>query len=31
MFTKADVQDTVVHRIDKIKIKAVKITGWQKC
>jgi Domain of unknown function (DUF4340) len=29
-FQKADIQDTVVHRIDKAKIKAVKITGWQE-
>jgi hypothetical protein len=29
-FQKADVQDTVVHRIDKAKVKAVKITGWQE-
>jgi hypothetical protein len=29
-FQKADVQDMVVHRIDKTKIKAVKITGWQE-
>ncbi|HEX3152461.1 MAG TPA: DUF4340 domain-containing protein [Gemmataceae bacterium] len=29
-FQKADVQDTVVQRIDKTKIKAVKITGWQE-
>jgi hypothetical protein len=29
-FLKADVQDTIVHRIDKTKIKAVKITGWQE-
>jgi hypothetical protein len=29
-FQKADVQDTVVHRIDKTKVKAVKITGWQE-
>jgi hypothetical protein len=27
---KADVQDMVVHRIDKLKIKAVKITDWQE-
>ncbi len=27
---KADVQDMVVHRIDKVKIKEVKITGWQE-
>jgi hypothetical protein len=30
LFQKADVQDTVVHRIDKTKVKAVKITGWQE-
>ncbi|MBO0699711.1 MAG: DUF4340 domain-containing protein [Zavarzinella sp.] len=30
LFQKADVQDTVVHRIDKAKVKAVKITGWQE-
>jgi Domain of unknown function (DUF4340) len=29
-FQKADLLDTVVHRIDKAKIKAVKITGWQE-
>jgi len=29
-FQKADVLDTVVHRIDKAKLKAVKITGWQE-
>src|SRR5262245_21880498 len=29
-FQKADIQDTVVHRIDKAKVKAVKITGWQE-
>ena len=29
-FQKADVQDTVVHRIDKAQVKAVKITGWQE-
>jgi hypothetical protein len=29
-FQKADVQDTVVHRIDKAKIKEVMITGWQE-
>jgi hypothetical protein len=29
-FAKADVQDMVVHRIDKVKIKAVKITDWQE-
>jgi hypothetical protein len=29
-FQKADVQDTVVHRIDKAKVNAVKITGWQE-
>ena len=28
LFQKADVQDTVVHRIDKTKIKGVKLTGW---
>jgi len=27
---KADIQDTVVHRIDKAKVKAVKITAWQE-
>lgn len=26
---KADVQDTVIHRIDQTKIKSVKIKGWQ--
>jgi hypothetical protein len=30
LFLKADIQDTVVHRIDKTKVKAVKITGWQE-
>jgi Domain of unknown function (DUF4340) len=30
LFQRADVQDTVVHRIDKTKVKAVKITGWQE-
>lgn len=30
LFQKADVQDTVVHRLDKAKVKAVKITGWQE-
>ncbi|HJZ90296.1 MAG TPA: DUF4340 domain-containing protein [Gemmataceae bacterium] len=30
LFQKADVQDTVVHRLDKTKIQAVKITGWQE-
>jgi hypothetical protein len=30
LFQKADVQDTVVHRIDKAKVKALKITGWQE-
>ena len=30
LLVKADVQDMVVHRIDKTKIKAVKITGWQE-
>ncbi|HKB02194.1 MAG TPA: DUF4340 domain-containing protein, partial [Gemmataceae bacterium] len=30
LFQKADVQDTVVHRIDKAKVTAVKITGWQE-
>lgn len=29
-FLKADVQDTVVHRIDKTKLKSVKLTGWQE-
>ena len=29
-FQKADVQDTIVHRIDKAKVKALKITGWQE-
>lgn len=29
-FQKAEVQDMVVHRIDKVKIKAMKITGWQE-
>jgi len=29
-FQKADVEDTVVHRIDKAKVKAIKITGWQE-
>jgi hypothetical protein len=28
LFQKGDVQDTVVHKIDKTKIKAVKLTGW---
>jgi hypothetical protein len=28
LYQKADVQDTVVHKIDKTKIKAVKLTGW---
>ena len=26
---KADIQDTVIHRIDQTKIKAVTIKGWQ--
>ena len=26
----ANVQDMIVHRIDKVKIKAVKITDWQE-
>ena len=30
LFQKADVQDTVVHRLDKAKVSAVKITGWQE-
>lgn len=29
-FQKADVQDTVVHRIDKTKVNGIKITGWQE-
>jgi hypothetical protein len=29
-FQKADVQEMVVHRIDKTKVKTVKITGWQE-
>jgi hypothetical protein len=29
-FQKADVMDMVVHKIDKVNIKAVKITGWQE-
>ncbi len=29
LYLKADVQDTVVHRLDKTKIKGVKLTGWQ--
>ncbi|HVK07357.1 MAG TPA: DUF4340 domain-containing protein, partial [Gemmataceae bacterium] len=28
LFQKADVQDTVVHKIDKTKIQGVKLTGW---
>jgi hypothetical protein len=30
LFQKADVQDTVVHRIDKARVTGVKITGWQE-
>ncbi len=29
-YQKADVLDTTVHRIDKTKLKAIKITGWQE-
>lgn len=29
LFRKGDVQDTVVHRIDKAKVKGVALTGWQ--
>ena len=26
---KADVQDTVIHRVEQVKVKSVKVTGWQ--
>lgn len=28
-FQRADIEDTVVHKIDKVKLKGVKVTGWQ--
>jgi hypothetical protein len=28
LLVKGDVQDTIVHKLDKAKIKSVKITGW---
>lgn len=29
LFGKADVQDLIVHKIDKTKIKSLKLRGWQ--